>query len=100
MAKTKQEIKSDIKEYVAKCGKGSYGWYIGIAADAKKRLFNDHAVDEENGAWIYSQATSSTTAREIEVELIKELGAKGDQGGGSDDTTYVYAYQITSSTKE
>lgn len=100
MALSKQEIKNDIKEHVNKCGKGSYGWYVGIAADSKDRLFNDHAVDQKNVAWIFREATSSTIAREIEVELIRELGAKGGQGGGSHDTKFVYAYQITTSTKE
>jgi len=99
MSNTKQEIKRDITDYVAKHGQGSYGWYVGIAADVRKRLFNDHAV-EENGAWIYGEATSSTIAREIEVELIKELGAKGGDGGGSYDTKFVYAYKITTTTKE
>lgn len=100
MAKAKQEIKSDIKDHVVKCGKGSYGWYVGIAADPRARLFNDHAVNEKNDAWIFREATTSTIAREIEVELIRELGAKGGDGGGSYDTKFVYAYKITTTTKE
>ncbi|GIW62200.1 MAG: hypothetical protein KatS3mg090_0026 [Patescibacteria group bacterium] len=50
MAKTKQEIISEIKSHMAQCG-GSYSdWYVGIATDPRERLFIDHNVDEKNGA--------------------------------------------------
>ena len=39
-------------------------------------------------------------AREIEKELLEELNVKGGQGGGTDETTYVYAYKITANTIE
>ena len=96
---TKAEIKRDIIAYVSKNGNGKYGWYVGIAADPKDRLFNEHNVFEY-GLWIYSPADNSRVARDVEIELIKELNAKGASGGGSDDTTFVYAYQITSTSKE
>jgi hypothetical protein len=100
MADSKETIKQEIKAYYLKHGKGQYGWYIGIAENARERLFNGHNVDEKNGAWIYNQASSSEIAREIEEELIEELETKGGSRGGSDKTDYVYAYQITNETKD
>ena len=100
MANSKETIKKEFKEYYQKHGKGTNNWYIGIAENARERLFKKHNVDEKNGVWIYDRAISSEIAREIEDELIKELNTKGDQGGGSDKTDYVYAYKITGPTKE
>lgn len=99
MASTKEKIKSDIRSYIGKHGQGQYGWYIGIAKNARERLFDDHNVNE-NGAWIYDEAINSAIAREIEVELISVLKTKGGDGGGDENTKFVYAYQITGSTKE
>jgi len=100
MAESKETIKSEIKNHISSCGNGQYGWYIGIAEKVRERLFNEHNVDEKNGAWIYNQASSSDVARDIEEELISELGTKGGGRGGSDKTDYVYAYKITGTTKE
>jgi hypothetical protein len=99
MASTKENIKSDFRSYIGGHGPGQYGWYIGIAKNARERLFNDHNVNEK-GAWIYDEAIDSTIARQIEVELIKELKTKGGDGGGDFSTKYVYAYKITEYTKE
>ena len=100
MANTKESIKTDIKAHIQKCG-GSYSdWYIGIASDPKQRLFNDHNVDEKNGAWIYQEAESSSAAREVEEYFVNTLGTDGGSGGGDYSTKHVYAYKKTSSTNE
>jgi len=97
MAKTKQEIISDIKNHI---GSNFKNWYIGIATDPRQRLFVDHGVDEKNGRWIFREAQSSDGARDIEIYLIDKLGTKGDSGGGDNTTKFVYAYCITSTTRE
>jgi len=100
MAKTKQEIISEVKSYMAQCG-GSYSdWYVGIATDPRGRLFNDHNVDEKKGAWIYSEAENSSSAREIEDYFVNTLGTDGGTGGGDYSSRYVYAYKKTSYTNE
>jgi len=97
MVKNKQEIISDIKNYI---GSDFSNWYIGIATNPRQRLFIDHNVNEDNGRWIYREAQSSNDARDIEIYLIDKLGTKGDSGGGDNTTKFVYAYLITSNTKE
>lgn len=74
-------------------------WYVGIAANARTRLFNDHRVVENGGRWIYEEANSSDVARDAESRL-HDLGYSGDSGGGSDNTVFVYAYLKTSDTVE
>ena len=94
-----QQIAADIEAYMAKFGKPYSAWYIGIAADPRRRLFIDHAVDERNGAWIHSNAGTDRAARSIETYFINK-GCKGGDGGGDYTTTHVYAYLITMNTRE
>ncbi|MCD4761387.1 hypothetical protein K8R32_00320, partial [bacterium] len=75
-------------------------WYAGIAANPKNRLFVEHDVDEDNGAWIYNMANSNDEARRAEIYLIENVGFDGGPGGGDNTTKYVYAYKKTSYTKE
>lgn len=91
------EIEAHVKDRTP-TGKRS-DWYVGIAADAKKRLFNDHNVSQQNGRWIYREADSSGMARDAESRL-HDLGYDGGPGGGDDDTTFVYAYLKTTRTVE
>ena len=74
-------------------------WYVGVAADPRERLFNDHAVNEQTDAWIHDTCLSTREAREIEHYFITQ-GTRGGPGGGDPDTKSVYAYKITSRTIE
>ena len=47
MAKSKQEIIKDIEGYIAKRVGDIDDWYVGIAANPRERLFDDHSVDEK-----------------------------------------------------
>lgn len=96
---TKQQIVQEFVNYVQKQGGAYSTWYVGVAADSKKRMFNDHNVNEKQDSWIYHPCSSSEEARDIEDYFIRQ-GMKGGSGGGDDDTTYVYAYKITSTTRE
>ena len=99
MAKNKEEIIKDIEGYIANRAGDIYEWYVGIAAKPKERLFDDHSVDEHNGAWIWRRASSDSVARDIEQHFL-DKGAQGGPGGGDEDTTAVYAYEITLDTVE
>ena len=98
MAKNSQIIQ-EIVEHVRACG-GSYsGWYVGVAADPRARLFNDHNVSQQHSSWIFRTCASTEEARAVEDHFI-EQGMKGGAGGGDYDTTAVYAYAITSNTRQ
>jgi hypothetical protein len=94
-----QQVINDFEIYIRQHGGGYSAWYCGVAADPKSRLFNDHNVDK-NGAWIHSGDTGSDdVARNIEDYFLSK-GCKGGGGGGDSGTRYVYAYKITSTTRE
>ena len=99
MTNSKNEIIGDIESHITKRGGGIAAWYVGIAARPRDRLFNDHSVDEENDAWIFRTAVSSSVAREIEQHFLNK-GARGGTGGGGFDSKAVYAYRINSHTRE
>lgn len=99
MAKSKKEIIEEIESHITDCGGGFSGWYVGIAAKPKERLFDDHSVDEERDAWIYRTASSDSIARDIEKHFL-DKGARGGTGGGDEDSKSVYAYRISSRTRE
>jgi len=95
MAKSKQEIISDIEGHIQKGGGGYNAWYVGISEDAEDRLFNEHKVKEW---YIYRQASSSQVAREIENYFVNVRDTDGGTGGGDENTDMVYAYKKTAYT--
>lgn len=100
MKKTKNQIVADIDAHLQKSRKGYYSdFYIGITNDIERRLFGEHNVDRNYGWWIYCEAINKATAQEVE-EYYLDKGMKGDTGGGNENTTYVYCYEITNTTVE
>lgn len=99
MAKPKQEIVQDIEQHMSNNGGRGSQWYVGIATNARDRLFQDHNVREKGDAWIFRQAQSSQAAREVEKALVERHGTDGGAGGGDSSTDKVYAYKKDSHTK-
>lgn len=100
MRKTFKEIISDFDAHLQKSNKKYYSdFYIGITNDVQRRLFTEHNVDKDNAWWIYREAIDKKTAQLVEEHYLNE-GMEGDTGGGTNDSTYVYCYEIMSTTKE
>ena len=100
MALSYDEIVKKIDEHLRKSGKRYYSeFYIGVSQNAVKRLFEEHHVDKENSWWIYTTATSSEVARQVEKHYL-DLGMRGGTGGGDDKSKMVYCYVVTSTTTE
>jgi hypothetical protein len=97
MAIPPQQAYNEIKAFIDKRGKPYRSWYAGIAADARKRLFQEHHVSEKDDQWIYRQCPNDQGARDVEEALIK-LGCDGETGGGDESTTSVYAYLKSANT--
>lgn len=96
---TKLAIGQKIDNYIQKNGGEYADWYIGIATNPRDRLFCDHNVNEKGDAWIFRDSGSVSAARDIERHFIA-LGCSGGEGGGSDQTHYVYAYKMTDHTQQ
>lgn len=100
MKKNKTQIIADFDAHLQKSRKGYYSdFYIGITNDVERRLFGEHNVSKDKSWWIYSEAADKATAQAVE-EYYLDKGMKGDTGGGNEDTTFVYCYEITSTTVE
>ncbi len=94
-----QQVAAEIEAHMGKSDHAYPAWYIGIAADPRRRLFIDHGVDERGGTWIYCNAGTDMAARSVENHFLSQ-GCKGGAGGGDRSTTFVYAYLITNGTRE
>lgn len=99
VAVTTGQAQRDILAYVGQFGVAAYAWYCGIASNPRECLFIRHGVDEQNGNWIFCDCGTDAAARWVEQNL-HSLGYKGASGGGGPDTRFVYAYRITSTTRE
>lgn len=91
------KVIAEVENYIRNNGGAYSAWYAGIATNPKTRLFDDHNVDEKNGAWIYRDCGNDATARFVEDYFLRK-GCKGDSGGGDSSTKYFYAYKITGYT--
>lgn len=96
---TRQQAVTDIAAYMSQHASVYGNWYVGVASDPRARLFTDHAVSEQTGAWIYRTCATSDDARAVEDHFLAK-GTKGGPGGGDSTTKSVYAYMITRSTIE
>lgn len=100
MKKTKNEIISDFDAHLSKSKKEYWSdYYVGITNDVERRLFTEHNVSKENAWWIFREAVDKATAQAVE-EYYLDKGMKGDTGGGTDGSVFVYCYEIKTSTNE
>jgi hypothetical protein len=93
-----QKALLDIISHIQKHQPSYPHWYAGIATDPCQRLFSDHNVSKNERTWIFRNADSENGARTVEKQLLQR-GCKGGTGGGA-TPHYVYAYIITSYTRE
>lgn len=84
MGYPKEQSIIDINRYIMENGSDFRNWYVGIAADPRARLFNDHKVQEHSAPWIFHKAQSSLIARGIEDYFINVKNTQGGGGGGDD----------------
>lgn len=100
MKYTAQEIVSIIDRVIEKCsGKFYSDYYIGITDNIEERLFGAHNFDREKDCGTYCQAINIEHARVVEKYFL-EKGMKGGDGGGNNNSTYVYCYFITNTTQQ
>lgn len=94
---TKDAIINEIEKHLSNSVKEYYSdFYIGITNDVNRRLFSEHNVDKDNDWWIFSKADTEDVARDVE-RYYKDLGMKGDTGGGKPENPpmFVYSYEIS-----
>lgn len=97
---TLQEFANQFIVFINQRGGDFRNWYVGIASDPDKRLFVEHNVPRNSPNWIYDNASTEANARSVEKFLIETYHTQGDTGGGDATTTWVYAYRVTSQTRQ
>jgi hypothetical protein len=97
--KSEKETIAKFVDYIKKCGGNFQEWYIDIASDVEKSLFDEHIVDR-GSKWIQADCGSEESAREIVRYFIDNYDMQGGGGGGDASTTYIYAYEISLYTVE
>ncbi len=90
-------IQQEIEHCIHKSKAGYRDWYIGLAINPQKQLFDGHNVSKKEGAWFYRNAGSEISARDLETLFLK----KGCKGGsfGHVSSKYIYAYKMTRTTR-
>jgi hypothetical protein len=98
MTAIQTEIIQNIEERVNRWG-GYRACYVGITKDVERRLFQEHGVDREDPSdYFATDAGTFFNARAIEDYFVNQ-GCSGARGGGDVDTTIIYAYRKTTSTR-
>ena len=90
---------SEIDVHIKKFGGIYNSWYVGISDDPKRRLFQEHLIIEDKDIWIWTRCQSSLSARLVEDYFVNRLVTDGGVGGGDGNSTYVYAYRKTSTSR-
>lgn len=97
MAKSSEIIVIEMLEFIQREGGHPKTWYIGVADDPRKRLFDEHQVHHQNDAWIYRMAASEIEAQHVQ-EYFLEFGLDGRNGVVRSGSYIVYAYRKGIST--
>jgi hypothetical protein len=100
MTRFEENIVKDFVDYINQSGGNFTEWYVGIASDARSRLFQDHGVNEESGLWLFDNAMTLNCARNIQQHLVDTYKMQGDTSRGEYATTTVYAYKVVPTTKQ
>ena len=93
------DIINEITTHILSYGGVYSRWYCGITDDSRKRLFTDHKVSENQGIYIARKAQDKAAAEMI-VKYFLDKGCQGTTEEGNASSRMVYAFLITSFTKQ
>ena len=101
MAKDVNTIIKEIHDHLVNgCNGGNYSdYYVGITKNIDDRLFGAHKVPTEGHCYIYREAFNDTDARTVEKYYL-DKGMQGGDGGGDNESVFVYVYKVSSLTVE
>lgn len=68
-------------------------WYVGLASNIRKKLFEEHKISEENGRWIYQTLANKEIAKEIKQHFVS-LGLKSEDSNDDQSGNIIFIYKI------
>jgi len=99
MVKSKEQIIGDIRTHMQKRG-GAYGdWFVGISAQVRASLFEQHHVRKDGDHWILRHAESSRVAHDVLDYFVNILATDCGDGTGDSSASGVYAYRKSGHTR-
>lgn len=94
-----QQIKYEFLAYIKEFGGDFEDYYVGIAADPQKALFEEHGLDKDKDPWLYKQALTFYAARTVQNYFLDRLGTDGEPvRRGDEDMDCVYVYKKSERT--
>ncbi|MEM6260717.1 MAG: hypothetical protein AAGI37_20915 [Planctomycetota bacterium] len=90
-----QQLKFQVIAHVKAYGGDFTRWYVGVADDPERALFEKHGVDRERGVWVFRQAMSFRAVENAQTFFIRALGMQGEPYPAdhpTDEVDCLYAY--------
>jgi hypothetical protein len=78
MLLAKGEIIAEMEAQMRKLGGGYCDWCVGVAKDPRVPLFETHVVEERHDGWLYREAFTPASAREVKDHFVVECGSAED----------------------
>jgi len=94
-----QKLTHTIALHMSQYGGNFQEWCVGVSADPKATLFNDHGVIEAEDPWISRQCINNAAALTIGRYFVKK-GCKGGRFDEDKSALYLYAYMIKPHTRQ
>jgi len=88
----------ELLEFMAPFRASMSEWYVGTTHEPYRRIFNDHRVPPDYKAHTCLVVESADTARAIESFFLENVKTDGGQGGGDENSRFVYAFLKTNGT--
>ena len=92
-----QQIKFEIMAYIKEFGADFNDWFVGVSAEPKEALFDEHKVDPEQDIWMYKQALSLAACKTVQryfLDTLKTDGTQAHDGSGATDCVYLYRKSV------
>lgn len=96
---SQQEAVQAVVDHVDRCGGDYTDWYVGVASEPERTLFEYHLV-EPRGQYMYCRLASFADAQEAAKRCQMQLGTKTGMSFGLRDAIFLYAYRMTNRSRE
>ena len=88
-----QQVKYEILAYIKEFGGSFEDYYVGVADDPQRALFEIHGLDRDRDPWLYKQLLTFQAARTVQDYFLGRLKTDGVpvlDGDENCDCVYVY----------
>lgn len=96
---SQQEAVQAFLAHADSCGTDYNDWYVGVSDSPERTLFEYHLVDPR-GQYMYCRLTSFSDAMEAAERCRMLHGTKSGMPFGRHDAIFMYAYRMTTRTRE